>query len=175
MQPMLDDLALPQVQEIGTYDVRTLAEHKPPGADGSHLQNLGRRPTRIALWGVATGPDTATVVEDLEAQFRSGSPMAFTADITADSAIEKVVIDDLQLQDVAGVPERTAYVVTLRQFIEPHAPEDTTSVDLGVLDDAASLMDDLVGALAIAQAFGTGLEQFVGTLSQFVERLGTPP
>jgi hypothetical protein len=168
---MLDDLELPQVQEIGTYDVRTLAEHKPPGADGSHLQNLGRRPTRIAFWGVATGPEASGVIDQLEQKFRAGAPMDFVADITSDSAIEKVLIDDVQLQDVAGVPERTAYVVTLRQFIEPVEPEDTSLLDTGILDDAASLMDQLVDGLALAQAFGTGLEQFVDVLSGFLARL----
>ena len=37
MNPMLDDLALPQVQEIAVIERRTLAEHKPPGMDGSLL------------------------------------------------------------------------------------------------------------------------------------------
>jgi len=168
---MLDDVALPQVQEIGTYDRRALAEHKPPGGDGSHLQNLGRNPTRVALWGVATGPDATDVVEKLEAKFRAGASMDFVADITTDTGIEKVVIDDLQLQDVEGVPERRAYVLTLRQFIEPLEPEDTSAVDTSILDEAASLMDGLVDGLAAAQAFATGLEQFVGVLSGFVDRL----
>ena len=35
MRPMLDDLDLPQVQEIATHDRRVLAEHKPPGMAGS--------------------------------------------------------------------------------------------------------------------------------------------
>ena len=43
MRPMLDDIELPQVQEIAAYDRRMLAEHKPPGMDGSLLQNLGRQ------------------------------------------------------------------------------------------------------------------------------------
>ena len=171
MRPMLDDLELPQVQEVATYDRRTLAEHKPPGADGSHIQNLGRRPTRVALWGVATGTGSQTFVADLEQRFRAGTPMAFTADITTDTGIETVLIDDVQLQELAGKPERTAYVVTLRQFLEPLEPEDASLLDTSILDDAASLMDQLVDALDLGAAFGTGLERFVGSLSSFVERL----
>ena len=38
MRPMLDDLELKLVQEIDTYELRTLAEHKPPGMSGSLLQ-----------------------------------------------------------------------------------------------------------------------------------------
>ena len=59
---MLDDLELPLVQELTTYDRRTLSELKPPGMSGSLLQNLGRRPLRIVLWGVATDPDALTTM-----------------------------------------------------------------------------------------------------------------
>ena len=45
MRPMLDDLELPQVQQVVTYERRALAEHKQPGMAGSLFQNMGRRPT----------------------------------------------------------------------------------------------------------------------------------
>src|SRR6201989_1438766 len=122
MRPMLDDLELPQVQEIGTYDRRALAEHHAPGAEKSQLQDMGRRPTRVALWGVATGEDLATFTGKLEDKFRSGTPLDFVADITTDAQVEKVVIDDLQLQELAGRPDRTAFVLSLRQFLEPAEP-----------------------------------------------------
>src|SRR2546427_6263143 len=98
---MIDDLELPQVQEIETKDRRTLAEHKPPGMDGSVLQNLGRRSTRIELFGVASGPDARAFVEKLDGKFRAGTPVPFAADIVADAEIQQVLIDDLSVQDVA--------------------------------------------------------------------------
>ncbi len=173
MRPMLDDLELPQVQEIGTYDRRALAEHHAPGGDGSQLQDLGRRPTRVALWGVATGIDAAPFIERLQQKFRSGAPFDFVADITTDAEIEKVVIDDLQLQELGGRPERTAFVLSLRQFLGPAEPEDTAVLDPNILSDAAELMNQLVDGLALGQAFVTGLEEFVETLSPFLERLRT--
>lgn len=171
MRPVLDDLELTQVQEIDTYDRRALAEKKPPGGDGSHLQNLGRRPTRVGLWGVATGADASTFIDSLERKFAAGAPMGFVADITVDTGIEQVLIDDLQLQEISGTPERTAYVLTLRQFVAPLEPEDTGPLDTDILDEAGSLMDTLVKGLALAPEFATGLERFVGILSGFVDRL----
>lgn len=171
MRPMLDDLELPQVQEIGTYDRRSLAEHQAPGAETSQLQDMGRRPTRVALWGVATGDDVASFVGKLESKYRAGTPFDFVADITTDAQIEKVVIDDLQLQEIGGRPDRTAFVLSLRQFLEPAEPEDLAAVDAGVLDDAAGLMDGLVDGLALGQEFVTGLEKYVGVLSGFLDRL----
>lgn len=171
MRPMLDDLELPQVQEITTLDRRALAEHKPPSMSGSLLQNLGRRPTRLTLWGVATGPEALNFVEQLDDKFRANNPVSFTADIVTEAEIEKMVIDDLHVQDLAGKPERFAYVLTLREYIEPVEPEDTSVLDSDILDDAQNSIDDLVSGLDVAAGFASGLEQFVSTLGDLLSRL----
>ncbi len=171
MRPMLDDLELPQVQEIATHDRRALAEHKPPGMAGSLLQNMGRRPTRLVLWGVATGPEALDFVEQLDGKYRAGEPVPFTADIVAEAEIEEMVIDNLQWQELAGKPERFAYVLTLREYIEPVEPEDTSFLDTDILDEAQDLIDDLVDGLDIGLDFVTGLERFVSPLGDLLARL----
>ena len=171
MHPMLDDLELPQVQEITTYDRRMLAEHKPPGMAGSLLQNLGRRPGSLVLWGVKTGPDALAFIEDLNGKFRTGDPLPFVADIIADAAIEQMIIDDLQWQELAGKPDRYAYVLTLREYIEPVEPEDTSFLESDILDDAQGLIDDLLDGLDIGLDFATGLERFVGPLTELLGRV----
>jgi hypothetical protein len=172
MRPMLDELELPQVQEIATRDRRVLAEHKPPGMAGSLLQNMGRRPSHLVLRGVATGPQVLDFVEQLDGKYRAGEPVSFTADIVVEAEIEEMVIDDLQWQEVAGKPERYAYVLTLREYIEPVEPEEDTSLlDTDILDDAQNLIDDLVDGLDIGLDFATGLERFVGTFSDLLGRL----
>ncbi len=171
MRPMLDDLELPQVQEITTYDRRMLAEHKPPGMDGSLLQNLGRRPGHLTLWGVKTGPGSLEFVETLEQKFRAGQPVPFVADIIADAEIETMIIDDLQWQEVAGKPDRYSYLITLREYIEPVEPEETSLLQNDILDDAGDLFNDLVNGLDIGMDFATGLERFVTPLSDMLGRL----
>src|SRR5690348_2884968 len=147
MRPMLDDLELPQVQEIATLERRALAEHKPPGMDGSLLQNMGRRPARVTLWGVASGPTALQFVEQLHDKFQAGRPVAFTTDIVADADIGQMLMDDLRVQDLAGRPQRYAYVITLREYIEPVEPADAPALDSVVAADAQALMDDLIPAL----------------------------
>jgi hypothetical protein len=168
---MLDDVELPQVQEITTYDRRMLAEHKPPGMDGSLLQNMGRRPGHLTLWGVKTGPDALEFVETLEQKYRAGQPVPFVADIMADAEIEQMVIDDLQWQELAGKPDRYSYVLTLREFIEPVEPEDTSFLEENILDDAGELFDNLLDGLDFGLDFATGLERFVGPLTDMLARL----
>jgi hypothetical protein len=168
---MLDDLELQLVQEIDTLERRALAEHKPPGMSGSLLQDMGRRPTRLALWGVAAGPEAQQFVDDLDDKFRSGLPLPFTADIVADAALEQVVIEDLKVQDLAGKPERFAYLLTLREHIEPVEPEAAVALDADILGDAQGLFDDLLSGLDLVPPFATGLERFVESIGGFLTRL----
>jgi hypothetical protein len=168
---MLDDLELPHVQEIAIHDQRVLAEHKPPGMDGSLLQNMGRRPAHLVLWGVATGPEVVDFVEALDGKYKSGQPVPFVADIVTDAEIEEMVIDDLQWQEVAGKPQRYAYTLTLREYIEPVEPEDLSLLDSDILDEAGDLIDDLVDGLDIGLDFATGLDQFVSPLADLLSRL----
>jgi len=160
MRPMLDGLELPQVQEICTYDRRSLAEHKPPGMSGNLLQNLGRRPTRLALWGVATGPGALAFTQQLDEKFRAAKAVPFTADISKDSEIELMLIDDLKLQELAGKPERFSYVITLREFIKPVEPEAAPSIDSDVLGDALGQLSNLTSGFEI-----------LGQLSDVIARL----
>src|SRR5260370_17767378 len=104
MKPMLDDLELLQVQEISTYDQRALAEYKPPGMAGSILQNLGRRPTRMILWGVATCPDALAFTQKLDGKFRAPKPAPFASDIVKDSDIDQRLTQGLQFHGLPGRP-----------------------------------------------------------------------
>ena len=106
MQPMLDDLELPQVQLIDTDEQRALVEHKPPGMAGSLFQDLGRHSTCFHLWGVATGATALEFIEDLDQLFRAGDPVPFVTDIATATEIDEVVLRDLGIRELAGKPDR---------------------------------------------------------------------
>jgi hypothetical protein len=167
---MLDDLELPQVQAVTTCDNRYLAEHKPVGMKGSFLQNLGRKPTRVVVWGVVTGTTSDDFAKKLDDKFRKSAPVPFVADIVSDSRIDQVLIDDLRLEQLAGKPERYGYILTLREFVKPVAPADVSALDTDILDDAKGLVDGIVDGLSLAGAFATGLEKFVSILSGLLDR-----
>jgi hypothetical protein len=132
---------------------------------------MGRRPTRLTLWGVAASDDAQSFLDKLEAKFREGKPVPFTADIVADANIEQMVIDDLDVQAVAGKPQSYAYVITLREYIEPVEPAEPAGLDTDILDDATKLIEDMVPGLDIGLDFATGLEKFVTPLTDFLARL----
>jgi hypothetical protein len=171
MRPMLDDLELTQVQEVTTYDLRALPEHKPPGMSGSIVQNLGRRPTRLVVRGVASGSAASVFAGKIEAKFRAATPIPFTADIIADAKLDLVLIDDLQLTDVAGTTERFAYTLVLREFIKPKTAPGTTALDAAIADDAKTIVDGLAAGLAAVPSLETGLEPFVKTFTDLLSRV----
>ncbi|PVU82788.1 hypothetical protein DDP54_06935 [Cellulomonas sp. WB94] len=171
MRPTLAGTELPQVQELTTSDLRAVAEHKAPGKDGSMLQNLGRAPTAVTVRGVATDPAALDLVEQLKTDLRTGQPVAFVADITTDTTIEQVLIDDLQVRQLAGRPDRYAYVLTLREYVEPVEPESSAALDADIAADAGALVDGLLDGLDIAVPFASGLDRFVTPLTDMLTRL----
>ena len=82
-----------------------------------------------------------------------------------------MLIDDLQVRQLAGTPDRYAYVLTLREYIEPVEPEESGALDADILGDATDLLDGLVDGLDLALPFATGLEQFVQPLTDLLARL----
>ncbi len=174
-QPVLDDLELPLVQEITTQDHRALSEHKPPGMAGSLVQNLGRRPLRVTVHGVATGPDSLATAQKLDDKFRAGKPVPFVADIVTDARLDLVLIEDLRLQELAGKPERFAYALTLREFIKPVDPAPAVGIDTDVLGDALDRLAGVVDGIAAAQALASGLERFVPQFTSLLARLQAAP
>jgi hypothetical protein len=172
-RPLLAAIELPQVQEIRIADVRSIAEHKPPGKDGSLLQDLGRVPTCLSVWGVATDPDAPAFLDQLKTAMRAGDPVAFVADITSDTELENVIIDDVEIRQLAGKPDRFAYAITLRENMKPAVPEDTSALDADIFGDATDLLGDLLDGLDLAAGFATGLERFVQPLGDLLERLTT--
>ena len=171
MQSMLDDLALPQVQVIRTYDKRMLSEHRATGMDGSFLQNMGRKPACLMLAGIASGSEALQFVEKLDDKFSQREAVTFITDIVADSDIEEMLIDDLKWEELAGKPNRFAYVLTLREHIEPVEPESVSALNAGILDDANNLLEDLVAGLDLGLTFPTGLDQFLEPLAGLLTRL----
>jgi hypothetical protein len=147
MKVKLGKLELPQVQEVATYDRRSLAEHKPPGMPGSLFQNLGRHPTEIVLWGVATGPKARDFVEQLDNTFRAAKPLPFSASTIAGAGIRQTLIADLRLQDFAGKPGRFSYELSLREHITPQTKKSTAALDSELRSNAKKRVGQMASSL----------------------------
>jgi outer membrane protein OmpA-like peptidoglycan-associated protein len=125
-KPMLGDIELQQVQTIEVDEDQVLAQQSVPALEGDFLQRLGRRGTQISLTGVLTGAEAGAGLKTLQEKFRAAAAVSFVADIATATQVEKVLIEEMGIRELAGKPSRFEYALTLREFIPPPAPEPVT-------------------------------------------------
>jgi len=145
------------IERIATLESRRLAVLPVPGLDGDLHQDLGRSALAIVISGSLNGDDVRDgFLKDLREKYLAGEPVDFVADIVKESKLEKVLIEELQLTEVAGDADAFRYRIVLREYTkppDPPAPASDFGADLdGDLDQLASLGLDALDLPAIAAA-----------------------
>lgn len=128
------------VSSISMDDRRAIVELRIPGAEGSILQDLGRRPVVVRFEGELQGEDAKTTLENLRAKFKSGKPLPFSSDLTGVAEVTQILIEDLHVDESMGSSSNYEYILTIREYIEPKEPEDEEPPNQD--DDAEDAVDD---------------------------------
>jgi len=123
IKPMLDDVELQQVQEVEAEDQEVLEQQSVPALEGDFLQDLRRRATRVSVSGVLSGDQAGDALKKLREKFQAATPLPFTSDVASATKVDKVLIEEMGVREIAGNPLRFEYAFTLREFIAPPAPE----------------------------------------------------
>lgn len=121
VRPMLGDLELQHVQEIEIEGDQVILRHRVPGLETDFLQGLGRRGGRIAVAGVIAGPEAREQLQELRRKFRAAEPVTFVSDIASATRVDEVLVEEMEVRELAGKPERLAYHLVLREYTEPPA------------------------------------------------------
>jgi len=180
MAVMLAGIELPGVQNIRTEEERAIVEHRVPGLEGSVLQDLGRGPIAVRLEGIIHGEEALDSLAELREPFQVGEPVLFTADITTATDVTDVLIDDLQVKEVAGRPNYYRYTIRLLEYVPPPAPAEPglempldaeiglEADDWGVsLPENLDLVTDIVDTLGDIPDFGNPTEPLTTLLDDF--------
>ena len=104
-----------------------VTRHPVPGLEGDFLQDLGRRAARVRLTGVLTATDTVEHLGTLREKFHTGEPVGFVSDITSATLVDQVLIERMDVVELAGRPSAFEYRFDLRELLEA-APVDTEDV-----------------------------------------------
>jgi hypothetical protein len=150
IRPMLGSFALEGLEYIESSESRALVEHRVPGLAGNYLQDLGSVPNRILIAGSHAGDDARDAfLTGIREVFNRGEPTTFVADINTATDITDVVIEDLQVAEVAGTPHTFRYALTLRKYVPPPEPPATGLLDSSLLADALAAVSamDILDAL----------------------------
>ncbi|WP_407343266.1 peptidoglycan-binding protein [Pengzhenrongella phosphoraccumulans] len=124
VRPMLGDLELEQVQLVETDEDQVVVRHPVPALEGDFLQDLGRRGARLSLTGVLTKPDVQDNLKDLRAAFHAGDPVAFVSDISSATLVDQVLIERMDVRELAGRDSAYEYHLTLRELTEAEPIRD---------------------------------------------------
>ncbi len=136
IKPMLDDLELWLVQRIETEEAQSLVGHAVPGLAGDFTQRLNRHTTQVTLHGVMVGDAAKEKLDSLRQKFHAAEPLPFVADIMTATEVQQVLIADLQVQEVAGRPDRFAYRILLNEYVPP-PPDEVAAMEV-VNEDVAN-------------------------------------
>jgi hypothetical protein len=158
VRPVIGEWQVPSIERIRTLEERRIARLPVPGLLGDIQQDLGAASLRVEISGSLHGDDARDeFLQKLRDDFKAGDPVSFAADITAASDLDRVLIDELELEEVNDSADGFRYRIVLREYVEPPEPPppvDDLGADLGVdLDDLASLgldglnLPDLLGGI----------------------------
>jgi hypothetical protein len=151
---MLGDVELRTIQRIATVEQRAWSS-TTCRAWPQRLPGPGRTATRVHIDGVLFGADARTELEKLRTKVRRPI-VSFAADITTATEIVDVLIEDLQVVEVAGRPNTFSYALVLRESPPPPPPADPLGgLNTDILGDAQGLFDQAVGVMDALNQLGS--------------------
>jgi hypothetical protein len=145
----------PRIERIAARESRHLAVLPVPGLSGDLHQDLGRGALAVEIVGSLAGDETRDdFLKQVREKFLAGDPVDFVADIVKESELERVLIETLEVEEVAGAADSFRYRIVLREYTEPPEPP-APGADFGLdldaeLDGLADLGLDLLDLPAIA-------------------------
>ncbi|MBL0174644.1 MAG: hypothetical protein IPP94_05150 [Ignavibacteria bacterium] len=158
--PLLGDIPLEYGQRIEHSVDGGFVPLRIAGLDGELQQRLSRRGHRIRICGYLVGDEAASQLETLQNAGLAGEELTFASDITTALDLQKVVITSFRAVEVAGVPGRFSYDISIVESppLPPPAQleafgglDDFGLGDLGfdtdILGDIADLAGDIAGAI----------------------------
>jgi len=166
VKPMIGQYEVPGIQRIGATEDRRLVEIPVPGLQGSLTQDLGSGSVSIHIEGTLAGDDAREgFLDKVREMFKAGQPVDFVADITSATSVDKIIVADLRVQEVAGSTDSFRYAIVLTQFVEP----PPSAAGFGDLSD----VNAAVAAEAGQQFKVAQVPDLLGSLSNFGDP--TPP
>ncbi|MDQ2948835.1 MAG: hypothetical protein M3Y27_23315 [Acidobacteriota bacterium] len=144
VRPMIGSWEVPRIERIASRETRRLTVLPVPGLSGDLHQDLGRGALAVQISGSLYGDESRDdFLKELREKFLAGDPVDFVADIVKESELERVLIEELDLQEAAET-DSFRYRIVLREYTEPPEPPQPTSPDFGAgLDTDISLDADL--------------------------------
>jgi hypothetical protein len=173
VRPIIGGWSPPNIERIAAFESRRLAVLPVPGLSGDLHQDMGRGALAIEIVGsLATDDARDQFLKDVREKFLAGEPVDFVADIAKESELERVLIEELRMEEVAADADMFRYRIVLREYTEPPEPP-APSLDLGAelgldLDalDLPALLGEVPQVGEILEPLKPAAEALKGAVSQ---------
>ncbi|HXO21715.1 MAG TPA: hypothetical protein VOA87_17520 [Thermoanaerobaculia bacterium] len=145
VRPMIDSWTPPHIERIAACERRRLAVLPVAGLSGDLHQDLGRGALAVEIAGSLLGDDARDdFLKQVRQKFLAGEPVDFVADIVKESELERVLIEELAVEESADAADTFRYRIVLCEYTEPPPPP----AGGGVGADFGSELDGDLDALA---------------------------
>lgn len=144
-------IVLDQLVSIEASEGAHLVRHRVPGMSGELTQDLGRPSVRIRVRGIFYGSDAADRLGALRGHLLARTPVDFVCELIGQGYFAQVLVDHLEVSERAGGVDEFQYECVVSEYVPPPPPPASSvldGLDAGILDEAASLMDDVQDALS---------------------------
>jgi len=170
VKPMIGEYEVPGIQRIGTIEDRRVVEIPVPGLAGSYHQDLGSGAVSLRIEGTLAGDDARDdFLGKVRDMYNAGDPVDFVADIVTATHVEKVLLTDLAMAEVAGSADTFRYAIVLAQHVEPPPPSPGADQGFGDLGD----VNAAIAAEGAALAGAMNVPDLIGALPNLKDP--TPP
>ena len=112
------DGAVEEIRSIYNLSIsgkRRIVELEIPGLTGNVFQDLGRNPLLISFEGELVGSNTMKTLQGIKSKFELRKAVPFSSDIVPINDVTEVVIENLTVHFIGGVPIGGRYSMLLRE------------------------------------------------------------
>src|SRR5829696_3296831 len=146
----LSGIVLDHLTHVSVREHARIVHHEVPGLSGDLAQVLGRVSVEVSLRGLFYGPSAIEGLDRLRTAYLEYEPVEFFADSVGDGYFTQVLISRLEVYQRAGYPDQFDFVCDVVEYVEPPEPVEVdplAAMDAGLLEDAASFVDDVQNGL----------------------------
>ena len=117
---MIGELEIPGIERIGADQQRRIVDIPVPGLEGGLSQDLGAESVIIVVEGsLAKDEAREGFLESVREMYDAAKPVDFVADIVTATEVFEVLVESIQVEEVAGTGSPFLYQLKLRQYIPP--------------------------------------------------------
>jgi hypothetical protein len=180
----LGGIVLERLTHVTIGERARIVHHDVPGLSGEFAQTLGRLAVEVSLQGIFYGPSAVDDLNTLRSAYLEHAPVDFFTESVGDGYFTQVLISRLEISQRAGYLDQFDFACDVVEYVEPPEPvvvDPLAALDAGLLEDAASFVDDVQNALEqVSQladllstpAFGNPVESLPGIEGGYVQAAG---